>query len=61
MKPPAVARKGVTERQAATHLLIDVWRAECADGSLDHFHWINEDGLLSVEDLMAIGRAVWDD
>ena len=57
----AVARRGVTERQAATHLLIDFWRAERAEGSLDHFHWINEGGLLSVEDLMAIGRVVWDD
>lgn len=56
----AVARRGITERQAAVHLLIDAWRAERSDGSLDHFHWINEDGLLSVADLMAIGRAVWD-
>lgn len=45
--------------EAAVYLLMDAWRAEAADDALDHFHMIDSAGLLRVEDLMAIGRAIW--
>lgn len=51
-------RKGVTERQAAVHLLAEFWRFDRSDCSGSRFDWINEAGDLSVADLMAIARLV---
>ena len=55
-----VAKKGVSEREAAVHLLLEFWKGEAEESSLDHFHWINEDAYLSVAELAAIGRAIWE-
>jgi len=52
-------RKDVDERQAAVHLVVAKWREEVIQGGLDHFHWINQDGYLSVPEWMAIAREVW--
>jgi len=52
-------RKGVDEHEAAVHLVMALWREEISQGDLDHFHWINQDGYLSVAEWMAMGRAVW--
>ena len=52
--------KDVSEEQAAVHLLIEFWNHETEESSLDHFHWINEAEYLSVAQLAAIGRAVWE-
>ena len=30
------------------------------DGNLDHFHWINAGAYLSVAEVMAIAREVWE-
>jgi hypothetical protein len=54
-----VDRKGVTERQAAIHLLLDFWKEQTDEEDLDQFHWINEEGNLTVSDMTAIARAVW--
>jgi len=50
-------RKGIERKAAAVHLLIEFWRH---DGSApgDSGHWINEPGMLSVEELRAIARVV---
>ena len=50
-------RKGVERKAAAVHLLIEYWRH---DGSApgDGGHWINEPGLLSIEEVRAVARAV---
>jgi hypothetical protein len=55
-----VAINGVSEEEAAVHLLIEFWKRETEKSSLNHFHWINEDDYLSVAQLAAIGRAVWE-
>lgn len=46
---------------AAVHLLIDYWKMEMKDQTLDHFHWINREGLFEAEEWRAIGRALWRD
>jgi hypothetical protein len=53
-----VPRKGIDRKEAAVHLLIEFWKIE-ASLDTDHFHWIDQVGLLSVEEVMAIGREVW--
>jgi hypothetical protein len=55
-----VANKVVSEAQAAVHLLIEFWKYEAEESWLDHFHWINEADYLSVAQLAAIGRTIWD-
>ena len=55
-----VANNGVSEEQAAVHLLIEFWKSGAEESSLDHFHWINETAYLSVAQLAAIGRAIWE-
>lgn len=52
-------RTDVSRQQAAVYLLMDYWRSEARTNNLDEFHWINETGLLSVAELMAIAREVW--
>ena len=50
-------RKGIDRRTAAIHLLIEFWTME--DATLDDDdHWINEPGMLSVEEVRAMARAV---
>ena len=50
-------RAGIDRRCAAIHLLIANWVAE-ESAPDDDDHWINETGLLSVEEIRAIARAV---
>lgn len=52
-------RKGVSTKEAAVYLLADAWAAEARESDLDHFHLINDPGLLTIPELCAIGRLVW--
>lgn len=52
-------RQEVSEKVAAIYLLWDSWASDAQTTDLSHFHWINEAGFLSVEELNAIGRGVW--
>ena len=54
-----VPRRGVTQKQAAVYLLLEFWAFDAKEGSVDEFHWINEDGFLSIAEIMAIAREVW--
>ena len=54
-----VGKKGVSMHQAAVYLLMKIWKYEVVVCDLDEFHWINETEYLSVAELRAIGRAVW--
>jgi hypothetical protein len=40
--------------------LLEYWKSEEVDSDLDEFHWINCAEGLSVSELMAIAREVWD-
>lgn len=50
-----------SEKQAAVYLILDMFVWQRDNEELDCFHWINEDGLLDVEEWQAISRAVWTD
>ena len=54
-----VHHKGISEKQAAVYLLMRVWQNLLREEELDKFHWINEEGYLSVAELEAIAREVW--
>jgi hypothetical protein len=54
-----VGKKGVSEHQAAVHLLIEFWKEEAEESDVDQFHWINEAEYLSVAELAAVARVVW--
>ena len=54
-------RRGVGAKDAAIYLLLDVWKAQADDNDLEQYHWIDEAGLLSVEEISAIARVVWPD
>ena len=54
-----VPRRGVDQKQAAVYLLLEFWAFDAKEGDVDQFHWINEDGYLSIAELKAIGRVVW--
>ena len=43
----------------ANHLLIEYWKNEAEYQGLDEYHWINNTGLISVEEMHAIAREVW--
>ena len=43
----------------ANHLLIEYWKNEAEYQGLDEYHWINNTGLISVEEMHAIARKVW--
>jgi hypothetical protein len=53
-------RCGLAARDAARLLMAAYWRRQADDG-VDHFHWINGEGLLSAGDLKEIGRIAWRD
>jgi hypothetical protein len=40
-------------------LLAEYLELRRRDADLDRFHWINETGLLSVEEVDAVADAVW--
>ena len=41
----------------AIHLIMEFWRCEAEHQDVDHFHWINNTGLLDVAEIKSI--AVW--
>ena len=43
----------------ASHLILEIWKFDAKYHQVDQFHWINNTGLLSVEDIQAIAREVW--
>ncbi len=47
------------ERTIAAHILMDHWKEDAKYNDLDRYHWINNSGCLSVEDIRAIAREVW--
>ena len=56
----AHCKKGkFAEKTIAIHLIKALWECEQEHQMLDEFHWINNTGLLSVEEIQAIARAVW--
>ena len=40
-------------------MMLDVWEKEREFQGLDHYHFIDNTGLLSVEEVQAISREVW--
>ena len=38
---------------------MEYWKSEARSYAVDHYHWVNEEGALSVSQLAAIGEAVW--
>ena len=54
-----VPRRGVDQKQAAVYLLLEFWTFDAQENSVDEFHWINEDGFISIAELAAIAREVW--
>ncbi len=54
-----MARRGLTGSAAASNLLFAYWSYDKSIGYLDQFHWVNECGLLSVAEIMAVANAVW--
>ena len=40
-------------------MLIDFWEKEREFQGLDHYHFIDNTGLLDVEDVQAIAREIW--
>ena len=47
------------EKTIAIHLLQAVWKFDEKYHDVEHFHWVNNTGLLDVEELEAIAREVW--
>jgi len=58
---PATAMpvKGVSVEQAAGYLLMEQWRREVERHDIDRYHWINEEGQLTVSELQAIANVIW--
>ena len=54
-----VRRAGLSREAAAMILLKAAWEHDRDGEMIDHFHWINSTGLISVEDVQAIAREVW--
>ena len=42
------------------YLLLELWKHEVREFDLDQFHWINEGVYITVAELMAIAREVWE-
>ena len=55
----AAAPRCAADAATAAQLLLEhAWSGEREDG-LDHFHWINETGMLDAGEINEIGGAVW--
>ena len=48
-------KKNVDMKTAAIHLIMDTWQYD----QVDHFHWVNNEGLLSADEFYAMGKIVW--
>ena len=53
------AKAKCDEKTIAIHLIKALWESEAEHQAVDQYHWINNTGLLSVEEIQALGRAVW--
>ena len=49
-------KTGVDERTITAHMLLEAWRDDAEHQLMDHNHWINNTGCLSVEDVQAIAE-----
>ncbi len=49
----------IDSKTAGVHLLMDAWRNDV--GEPGHFHWVDNEGLLSSSELYAMGKIVWPD
>ncbi len=47
------------EHAVAAHMLSDLWKYIAENDYVDHYHWINDSGCLSVEETQALARKVW--
>tara|TARA_B110000003_G_scaffold242609_1_gene250510 strand:+ start:58 stop:516 length:459 start_codon:yes stop_codon:yes gene_type:complete len=47
------------EKTITIHLLQAVWKFDEKYHDVEHFHWVNNTGLLDIEELEAIAREVW--
>ena len=47
------------EKTIAIHLLQAIWKFDEKYHDVEHFHWVNNTGLLDIEELEAIAREVW--
>ena len=47
------------ERTIAIHLILEFFKYDAKYNDVDHFHWINNTGLLSFDDVQEIARQVW--
>ena len=47
------------ENSIAKHLVLALWKWDAKENHVDHFHWLNDTGLLGVEDVKALAREVW--
>jgi hypothetical protein len=54
-------KKGVDAKSAAIYLLLDAWQAERDELDLHQFFLVDEAGLLSVAEFLALGNSVWPD
>ena len=47
------------ECSVAAYMLLEHWQSDAEHGHLDQYHWINNTGCLSVEDIQAVAREIW--
>ena len=47
------------EKTIATHLILELWKFDAKHHDVDHFHWLNNTGLLNFEEVQAIAKEVW--
>jgi hypothetical protein len=46
-------------RTIAAYMLMEAWKNEAEHHDLDRYHWINNTGCLSVEDVQSVAREIW--
>lgn len=51
--------KQASFKQAAVYLLMEQTRRVTEWALIDRFHWINEEGALTVSEIQAIANIVW--
>lgn len=47
------------DKTIAFHLMKALWECEQERQMLDEYHWINNTGLLDVEEIQAVAREIW--
>ncbi|MDA0631210.1 MAG: hypothetical protein O2981_07545 [Proteobacteria bacterium] len=53
-------RHGITRVQAAQLMLIAYWRSQLELEDVEQFHWLGETDFLSVGQVMAVAKVVWE-